>query len=156
MILKQLPIGIKCFCNFCVTILGLFWVINWHIWKSWNSKKLKKFETGKIMEKVQNKPDLPMEVAAKSGPCLNSFIYNAHKNQEQKDQIFRLSYLKESTTLLQFMNFFKVLIDGYMIHTQLGAAPVCPSHPMCATCLTSVGYPIWISISGSFTTANKN
>lgn len=33
---------------------------------------------------------------------------------------------------------------------QLGPLPDGPSHPMCATCLTSVGYPI--SISLSFTT----
>lgn len=33
---------------------------------------------------------------------------------------------------------------------QLGALPDEPSHPICATCLTSVGYPI--SISLSFTT----
>lgn len=33
---------------------------------------------------------------------------------------------------------------------QLGAEPDWPSQPMCATCLTSVGYPI--SISLSFTT----
>lgn len=36
-------------------------------------------------------------------------------------------------------------------HTQVGAFPEGPSHPICATCLTSVGYPI--SISRSFTTS---
>lgn len=41
-----------------------------------------------------------------------------------------------------------------IVHTQLGGVPEAPSQPMCATCLTSVGYPI--SISLSFTTAAEH
>jgi len=38
---------------------------------------------------------------------------------------------------------------------QLGAGVDGPSHPMCATCLTSVGAPIWISGSFSLSVSNK-
>lgn len=40
---------------------------------------------------------------------------------------------------------------GLNLFIQLGGAPATPSQPMCATCFTSVGYPISISRS-SFTT----
>lgn len=62
-------------------------------------------------------------------------------------------YIQTNTSIIYKLTHKLKQKSGLQIHTQLGAEPDWPSQPMCATCLTSVGYPI--SISLSFTTATN-
>lgn len=73
---------------------------------------------------------------------LNSFIWNNKWNKAPEfflKQVYILIYQLVSKLTI------KKLWENRELITQLGEFSEGPSHPICATCLTSVGWPILIS-----------